>query len=142
MRREDTSHLWGCRMAFNPQPSDHSQACQSTNISEVWEFEVWLSWSLTGWQVWRLVGIQKSPGALPTVPADTRAHNLCSRDPNSLSKIQREALLWLFWDRSWFSEPTDLMPAHLPSLLSARCHLVPTGGGTAVTYATDKKTET
>lgn len=68
-------------MALNPWPSGPSQAYQSTNISEVREFEVWLSWNLTGWQVWRLVGMQKSPGALPTVPADTRAHELCSRDP-------------------------------------------------------------
>lgn len=69
-------------MALNPWPSGPSQTYQSTNISEVWEFEVWLSWSLTGWQVWRLVGMQKSPGALlPTVPADTRAHKFCSRDP-------------------------------------------------------------
>lgn len=43
--------------ALNPWSSGPSQAYQNTNISEVWEFEVWLSWSLTGRQVWRLVGM-------------------------------------------------------------------------------------
>lgn len=71
-------------MALKPWPSGPSQAYQSTNISEVWEFEVWLSWNLTGWQVWRLVGMQKSPEALPTVSADTKAHELCSRDPRMI----------------------------------------------------------
>lgn len=54
--------------------------------------------------------MEKSPGALPTVPAtDTETHGLCNRDPRMtkfpVKDTQKEAQLGLFWDRSWLGDP-------------------------------------